>query len=229
MATSSDTAPAYILRYFEFTGLGEACRMLLTAAKANWVEENPEWPQEKQNQPFGRMPVLIEKATDGGADYVLSESPTIERYLGRVFGFLPADQKIASRQEQIRDQQIDIVVHFFIKHGLAGKDEAANLKFDELLSKMFEVHSRILRENGSNGHFIGDSLSFIDICTYAFFELFLKFLTKFQADITEVVVSRLTPEIAKLLTTVESDPHFEEYLSTRAKLGPLFADKVTCK
>ncbi|KAJ2796234.1 hypothetical protein H4R20_005597, partial [Coemansia guatemalensis] len=99
--------PSYTLRYFNFIGLAETSRLLLTAGKANWTEVHPEWPEEKENQPFGRLPVLVEKRADG-SELVLSESPTIERYLARTFGFLPTDPGQSAIQEQIRDQQSDV-------------------------------------------------------------------------------------------------------------------------
>ncbi|KAJ2331957.1 hypothetical protein GGH91_006287, partial [Coemansia sp. RSA 2671] len=98
MSTSSFT-----LRYFNTAGLAETIRLLLTAANVDWTEEHPEWPAEKSNQPFGRLPVLIQKSDDGEADFVISESVTIERYLARTYGFLPADPRKAALQEQIRD------------------------------------------------------------------------------------------------------------------------------
>ncbi|KAJ2626662.1 hypothetical protein H4R22_004730, partial [Coemansia sp. RSA 1290] len=54
-------SPRYTLRYFDRIGVAEGSRILLTAAGVEWKEEHPEWPQEKPNQPFGRMPVLVEK------------------------------------------------------------------------------------------------------------------------------------------------------------------------
>ncbi|KAJ2395587.1 hypothetical protein GGI05_001515, partial [Coemansia sp. RSA 2603] len=165
---------SFILRYFDFIGLGEASRILLTVAQVNWTEENPEWPKEKENQPFGRLPVLIEKSANGDADFVLTESPAIERYIGRLSGLLPADPKQAARQEQLREQQIDITTCFF---GQLVKDEEmkerATKKFNDLLFRMFKMHSEILRANGNNGHYFGNELTFIDITSYAFVKLFI--------------------------------------------------------
>ncbi|KAJ2820530.1 hypothetical protein GGI24_004459, partial [Coemansia furcata] len=99
--TADNTTPSFIFRYFNTIGFGETSRLLLTAAKVDWTEEHPEWPQEKPNQPFGRLPVLIERCTDGSPDLVLSESATIERYLARTYGFLPMDPRQAALQEQL--------------------------------------------------------------------------------------------------------------------------------
>ncbi|KAI8321837.1 hypothetical protein GQ54DRAFT_304504 [Martensiomyces pterosporus] len=115
------TAPSYVIRYFDTLGLAETSRYLLTAAKVNWTEENPEWPQEKPNQPFGRLPVLVETSPEGGEPFILSESLTIERYLARKYGFLPVDDlKASARQEQIRDQETDVGVAFFTQSNAVG-------------------------------------------------------------------------------------------------------------
>ncbi|KAJ1956631.1 hypothetical protein GGI12_005259, partial [Dipsacomyces acuminosporus] len=87
-------APSYTLRYFNTAGISETIRLLLTAANASWTEEHPEWPQAKDQQPFGRLPVLVETSAEGKVDMVLSESKVIERYLARTYGFLPTDLKL---------------------------------------------------------------------------------------------------------------------------------------
>ncbi|KAJ1724996.1 hypothetical protein LPJ53_000785 [Coemansia erecta] len=215
---------SFVLRYFDFIGLGEASRILLTVAQADWVEENPGWPQEKENQPFGRLPVLIERSANGEADFVLTESPAIERYIGRLSGLLPADPKQAARQEQLREQQIDITTCFFVQ---LVKDEemkkAATGKFDDLLCRMFKMHSEILRANGNNGHYFGSELSFIDVTSYAFVKLFMMYMSKYQDDVAAIFKSKVTPEFAKLVSAVESDPLMKGYVAKREMLGPLIA------
>ncbi|KAJ2784342.1 hypothetical protein GGI15_002289 [Coemansia interrupta] len=215
---------SFTLRYFDFIGLGEASRILLTVAQADWTEENPEWPQEKENQPFGRLPVLVERSANGETDFVLTESPAIERYIGRLSGLLPADPKQAARQEQLREQQIDITTCFFVQ---LVKDvdmkKAATGKFDDLLCRMFKMHSEALRANGNNGHYFGSELSFIDVTSYAFIKLFVMYMQKYQDDIAAVFKSKITPEFAKLVSVVESDPLMKAYVAKRKMLGPLIA------
>ncbi|KAJ2687083.1 hypothetical protein H4R19_006660, partial [Coemansia spiralis] len=55
-------SPSFVLRYFDLAGRAEASRLLLTAANVEWTDEHPEWPAEKANQPFGVLPVLVEKS-----------------------------------------------------------------------------------------------------------------------------------------------------------------------
>ncbi|KAJ2048007.1 hypothetical protein H4S04_004088 [Coemansia sp. S16] len=205
MSTSSFT-----LRYFNAAGLSETIRLLLTASKVEWTEEHPEWPQEKPNQPFGRLPVLIQKSADSETDLVLSESVTIERYLARTYGFLPADPRKAALQEQIRDRFTDVILAFFIQRSASDeKKEELVTKFEELLSKQVEVSSQVLRDNGSNGHFFGDKLTYVDIAAYAFFKYLIVSSKDLSETVSGLVKSSLTPELHKLIAVVEADPLLE--------------------
>ncbi|KAJ2480753.1 hypothetical protein IWW47_005928 [Coemansia sp. RSA 2052] len=213
MSTSSFT-----LRYFNVAGLAETIRLLLTAANVEWTEEHPEWPQEKPNQPFGRLPVLIQK-NDGEEDLVLSESVTIERYLARTYGFLPTDPRKAALQEQIRDRLTDIIIAFFLQlSASAEKKEELAAKFENLLSKQIEVTSQALRDNGNNGHFFGSDLTYVDIATYAFFNYLIVSGKEQQASVSELVKSSLTPELHKLISVVEASPQLAAQVAKRGKL-----------
>ncbi|KAJ1880700.1 hypothetical protein H4R99_004286 [Coemansia sp. RSA 1722] len=207
--------PSYVLRYFWFAGIAEASRLLLTAANVEWTEENPEWPQEKAAQPFGRMPVLIEKgANKDGSDFVLSESKTIERYLARKYGFIPNDLMQAARQEEIRDQIADVVWEFFTPRLFEGESrERAVKKFKELFHRMLEVHSRILRENGNNGHFIGHKLSYVDIAGYSFIRTATLGANIIEPELSKYVVDNLTPEFKQLAKAIEAEPLLSAHVS----------------
>ncbi|KAJ2799006.1 hypothetical protein H4R20_004606 [Coemansia guatemalensis] len=200
--------PSYILRYFDVIGYAEVTRLMLDAANVEWTEEHPEWPQEKSNQPFGRLPVLVEKSTDGSPDFVICESGNIERYIARTYGFLPADLKKAAFQEQIRDQMIDVATAFFSHVRAIGEEDkkAAQKSCDEILDKYIAVQTKNIQDNGNNGHLFGDSLSYADIVLYVFFKNMMIGFVKFKADIVEYMKSKITPEIIKLISTVETDP-----------------------
>ncbi|KAJ2898030.1 hypothetical protein IWW38_001532 [Coemansia aciculifera] len=209
----------FTLRYFNIPGLAETSRLLLTAAKVEWADEHPEWPQEKPNQPFGRLPVLIQKSADGKADLVLSESVTIERYIARTYGFLPADPLKAALQEQVRDRFTDTLIAFFISLSAhEEKKEELVTKFETLLSKQIEVTSQALRDNGNNGHFFGSDLTYVDIATYAFFKFMAVSGRERQESVFELVKSSLTPELHKLISVVEANPLLEAQVAKHDKL-----------
>ncbi|KAJ1891365.1 hypothetical protein GGI09_005541 [Coemansia sp. S100] len=220
--TTDNTTPSYFLRYFDLIGLAETSRLLLTAAKVEWTEEHPEWPQEKPNQPFGHLPVLVEKnGAEDGSDFILSESGSIERYLARTFKFVPTDLKEIARQEQLRDQQLDIILAFFIQ--LRMVDEAKKERrgeFDVMLDKIAEIHTTILRKNGDCGHLFGKELSYADMSAYAFYKIFVMYAVEFDADIRSFVKDKITPEILNLIRTVESDPLLEEHVAKKGSFVP---------
>ncbi|KAJ2609183.1 hypothetical protein H4S08_004154 [Coemansia sp. RSA 1365] len=206
--TSATNTPSYTLRYFEAIGLGEPIRLLLTAANVEWTEEHPEWPQEKANQPFGRLPVLIEKSTDGSPDFVICESGNICRYLARTYGLLPADLKKAALQEQLRDQMMDVVVAFSTyARSISEEDKKARKdSFEELFEMFIALLTKHIQANGNTGHLFGDSLSYADISIYTFFKNMVIGFVRFLAEIADYTKPKLTPEILKFISTVESDP-----------------------
>ncbi|KAJ1826487.1 transferase activity protein, partial [Coemansia sp. RSA 2708] len=178
----------YVLRYFDRIGVAEGSKLLLTAADVEWKEEHPVWPQEKHNQPFGRMPVLVESHSDGSPDFVICESGNIERFLARTYGFIPNDIHQAAIQEQLRDQASDMFAAFISQ--LVAKSEQDRkenfAKFEGLLTKLVEVQTKQLRENGTNGYLFGNRLTYADIITYAFYKIILVGMVKRQANIVDV-------------------------------------------
>ncbi|KAJ2666455.1 hypothetical protein IW148_000943 [Coemansia sp. RSA 1199] len=216
----SPSNASYTLRYFDAIGLAESSRILLTVAGVEWTEEHPEWPQEKPNQPHGRMPVLVEKSTDGSPDFVICESTNIERYLARTYGFLPADLKQAALQEQIRDLMSDVgnLITGYV-HCKNEEDKAEfQTKFEGLLETLIKVQTKLLKDNGNTGRMFGDKLSYADIIAYGFYMNLLVSLIKFKADIVDDVKPKLTPEIVKLISTVETDPLVEKHKSRGGSL-----------
>ncbi|KAJ2082644.1 hypothetical protein H4R24_001393 [Coemansia sp. RSA 988] len=205
---------SYVLRYFDLIGRTEACRLLLTAGEVDWIEEHPEWPQDKEKQPFGRLPVLIEKSTNGD-ELILSESSTIERYLGRIFGLLPADPKASAIQEQMCDRQADIINACVLSaHFTEEKEkEMCIARFDELFTRIVKSHIEILSANSCKTHLFGDKLSFADISLYAFYKTMGMYMECYQKDALEITRAKITPEIVQLLASIEAEPLLASHLS----------------
>lgn len=221
---SASNNNTYTLRYFPLIGLAEISRLLLTASKVQWEEEHPEWPQEKEAQPFGRLPVLIEKHADGSPDFVISESPTIERYLAHTYGFLPADWKQAARQEQYRDQMYDAFAAYVAQiHAKPEKKQELRDHYVGLLERMVRVHSKAICENGNNGHYFGDKLTYIDLVAYGFIKMFsIGHLDKYEEGTRALFKSKISPEFIKLVEVVEADPLLAEYVSKGDKMAAAF-------
>ncbi|KAJ2784344.1 hypothetical protein GGI15_002291 [Coemansia interrupta] len=210
---SPSASSSYVLRYFNIPGIAETSRMLLTAALVDWKEENPEWPLAKSDQPFGRVPVLIEEDSSDGSKHVLCESPAIERYLARKYGFMPTELKLASRQEEIREQQIDTIQAFFNVNRFEGSKEFALGRFYIILDRLLNVHSAILRENGNNGHYFGDRLTYVDIGAYGIIRAIVIHGKGLENERSRHLIEKITPEFKKLVETVESDPLLQAHFA----------------
>lgn len=91
------------LYYFDLYGRGEAIRLLLNHAKAEWTEDRitfEEWPEIKTNNKnikFGSLPVLENE----GKFY--AQTGAIMRYLGGLHGYYPEDVEQRFRVDEITD------------------------------------------------------------------------------------------------------------------------------
>ncbi|KAJ2519989.1 hypothetical protein GGI11_002419 [Coemansia sp. RSA 2049] len=204
---STSTQPSYVFRYFKVPGLGETSRLLLLASGCKWTEENPEWPQEKPNQPFGRLPVLVEKSADGSPDFVLSESGTIERYLARRHGFLPSDPKKAALQEQLRDQFADVLGSYLPIANFNFED--GKKKFEELLAKLKEVLPSALKNNRSSVDPEGGKITYIDLYIYGMLKSIISISNAKTPEYSILFKNLCTPEVTKVIANVHAHPSLQ--------------------
>ncbi|KAJ1909854.1 hypothetical protein H4219_006329 [Mycoemilia scoparia] len=161
----------YKFLYFALPALGELSRNILKYSKAQWTEINPKWPEEKPNQPFGRLPVLHETKPNG-EKFTLAESQVIERYLAHKYGLYPKDAspETVALIEMYRDQFSDVLTPHvdFTIYKIPEKQATFNQRIEYLVQK----HEEILKNNGSNGHYVGDIITYADIAAYTFLKLF---------------------------------------------------------
>ncbi|OMJ13370.1 Glutathione S-transferase 4 [Smittium culicis] len=183
------------LLYFPVPGRALTSQLLLSLAGADWKNSVPEWPKEKENMPYGRLPVLIETEQDG-SKFVLSESRAIEEYIAARFGLLPAGIKNLAVSSQYVNQIFDIIEAFA---NIAGFKYETSLVFgaeidgltktpeeckdrDQFyiaqhivnlskiltdLSKYFlQKHDQILAKSQS-GYYFGDSITYADLTLYS--------------------------------------------------------------
>ncbi|ORX71561.1 hypothetical protein DL89DRAFT_321854 [Linderina pennispora] len=218
---ASIVSTSYNLRYFNFPGLAETIRLLLCSIGAQWTEEHPEWPEKKGEQPFGHLPVLVEKDSGGQVLFTLSESLVIERYLLRKHSLVPSDPELAARQEQLRDQLYDAMVA--MSYAMHAGGESAHIvvrRCTEILENLGQVHGKALRDNGSNGHLFGDKTTYPDLALYAFIRHIRAESAKEEsAEIAAHFDSEAAPEFKKLVAVVEADPALQSYFEIQEKIG----------
>ncbi|KAJ2031657.1 hypothetical protein GGI01_003595 [Coemansia sp. RSA 376] len=208
--------PSYIYRYFNSIGFGEVTRLLLTAAKVEWTEEFSEFGQGPLGHPDDYLPVLIQKNSDGRPDVVFNEVISMERYLARTYGLLPANPEQVELQEQLREKQAHVMVAFAIGMSAPGIiRELLLIDFEKELEKLISTYTELLRRNGNTGYSYGSTLSYADMVIYSFLKLVPIHFAMFSKALPKLVKGKMTPELAKLAATVEADPLLAAYLSQR--------------
>ncbi|KAJ2609184.1 hypothetical protein H4S08_004155 [Coemansia sp. RSA 1365] len=103
---------------------------------------------------------------------------------------------------------------------ISEEDKKVRLEaFGELLDRFIAVYSKHIQDNGNTGHLFGNSLSFADIVTYVLFKNVVLGLVKFKTDIADYTKPKLTPEIIKLISTVETDPKLIKFVLKSGNLS----------
>ncbi|KAJ1679569.1 hypothetical protein EV182_001782 [Spiromyces aspiralis] len=165
---------SYEFYYFELEGLGEAIRNILRYAKADWKDVHPEWPQFKPQTPFGVLPVLVETKPNG-EKFTIGESQAIERYLASKYDLLPKDASLEALAiyEQYRSSLSNYILEF--GQYVFRKDESKKQAVEDKVTILVEKHEEALAANGSNGHYYGDKITYLDIVAYTNFMILKKY------------------------------------------------------
>ncbi|KAF9184013.1 hypothetical protein BGZ51_003629 [Haplosporangium sp. Z 767] len=158
----------YTMLYFPFHGVVPALRAILAMSGEKYTFTHPEdWAVEKQQTPFGHMPVLYE-TTATGETLELAELSVIEFYLATKFGFMGSntweDQLIRSYTNSTQSLFDNFVVSV-IRAPKELQKQMKELFVEKQIPAWAEYHERALKANGANGHYIGDQLTFADIKT----------------------------------------------------------------
>ncbi|KAI1315510.1 hypothetical protein EDD11_000691 [Mortierella claussenii] len=206
----ADERPAsYKIAYFGILGLGAVPRDILAFGCANW--ENvvvTEWPLEAQTL-FGVLPMLHITTADG-IEVKLAESIIIEHYLAKRFGLLG--------DNEWEEQQIKMFhsSSLYLRERLSSRvtwnfkdkmEQAFQTFITATLPQWIEAHSKHLKDNGSNGHYVGNKLSLADIQTANIIDHFacLKQGDEIVAKIKE------SDEIWRVKERVDTDPRLREW------------------
>ena len=130
--------PQYTLHYFGVYGRGEAIRMLLAHANADWADNKfgfDTWGALKPTMPNQQVPCL---ELANGKKY--GQSNSILRFVGMKHGYYPTDPVQAAEADTLCDTYLD----FFQKipsiyfAGDAAKDGLMNDLFNNILPKFLD-------------------------------------------------------------------------------------------
>jgi len=146
------------LTYFDFAGSrGEECRLALHLAGAAFEDERlklADWPQRKQETPFGSMPVLH---IEGKGD--LSECNAILVYIGRNHDLHPSDLWQAARHEELLSASEALRAKVMPVLSVKGDDERKKAR-EDLASGLLQTWGRNIEERLGDGPFVaGEKIS----------------------------------------------------------------------
>ncbi|KAF9285628.1 Glutathione S-transferase S1 [Mortierella antarctica] len=165
----SDPNASFTLIYWDVASVGASARDMLSLGKAHWKDRHPltdeEWEGGKLSTPFGVMPVLEVHSSDGKTIPV-TESIAIDLFLAKRFHLLGDNEweeatikGFYSNIHYLRERSLMTVTW---THPSRRKVALENF-ISKTLPQFITDHEYHLRENGSNGHYVGDKISLADI------------------------------------------------------------------
>ncbi|GMT22533.1 hypothetical protein PFISCL1PPCAC_13830, partial [Pristionchus fissidentatus] len=207
---SKSEMPSYKLNYFDARGYAEVSRQLFVLSDTPYEDNRiprDQWPELKKTMPFGNIPVL---EVDGKQ---LPQSLAIARYLAKQFGFYGKTAFESAWVDAIADQFKDCLTEIrpflFVAKSDGNEAEKERMKKEVALpaiEKHFGLLEKAAKNNGANGHFVGESLTFVDLLVSDFVGTFEAFLPGFSAPYPAVTSIR-----AKTIAT----PKIKEWIAKR--------------
>ncbi|KAF9286490.1 Glutathione S-transferase S1 [Mortierella alpina] len=200
---------SYKLEYFKVSSMGAVARDILAYGDADWEDLMvTNWPGEI-NPPFGVLPVLHIK-TASGQEVKLAETLVIEQYLAKKFGLLGDNEweeqqiKMFHSSALYLRERFSTLVTWNFKEVM---DKGLDLFLSQQLPRWIETHTKHLKDNGSNGHYVGDKISLADLLTandIDHFEILLG-----GPKIVEMI--KKSPEIWKVKEKVDAEPRLQAW------------------
>ncbi|XP_073444337.1 glutathione S-transferase P 1-like [Dendrobates tinctorius] len=152
----------YTLTYFPVRGRAESIRLLLADQGASWTEnaiQMADWfsgkSDIKKKAVFGQLPQFQH------GDFVLYQSNSILRYLGRVYGISGSSNQESALIDMVNDGVEDLR----LKYGrlIFYEYETCKEKYIADLPNHLSAFERILSNNSNGTKFVvGDKISYAD-------------------------------------------------------------------
>lgn len=205
--------PKLVLTYFDFDGgRGEAARLVMHLGGIAFEDRRvagKDWPALRDSTPFQAMPVL---EVDGK---VVTQSNTINRYVGKLAGLYPRDDWQAALTDEVMDAVEDI--SFRISSTFALEEEAKKKAREALAAGpiprfLQQIDARL--KAGGGEWFVEKRLTVADIKCY----LWVRWLKSGALDhIPADIVDKHAPLLAKHLERVNNHPKIAAYYAARRK------------
>ena len=205
--------PRLVLTYFDLDGSrGEPARLAMHIAGIAFEDRRipwKDWPALRDSMPFKAMPVL---EVD---DQVITESNTINRYVGKLAGLYPKDDWQAALVDEVMDAIEDIQVEIEETIALAPKAKRKareELSEDLLLRFLQQIDARLKRGGGE--WFVENRLTIADLKCFVWIRSLKSGKAEyFPADI----VDRNAPLLARHHERVDTHPKIAAYYAARGK------------
>ncbi|KAG0224644.1 hypothetical protein BGW42_004968 [Actinomortierella wolfii] len=201
----------YQLHYFKSHGLSIGIRALLIVGGADWSNkfQGPEdWPQVKPTTPYGTLPLLIE-TTESGETITIPEVIAIEQYLANKFGMAGSTEMEKVRIDTAVSFQRGINAFWQLRVLYANPEELPKYMeeyFTNQVPKWVAANEKLLIQNGSNGHVVGNKITYGDVCISAMMDYMLSI-----EGIEAVLNEKTAPNMFACKRKVDSHPRYLAY------------------
>jgi len=199
------------LTYFDFDGgRGEPARLALHIGGIPFEDQRiagKDWPAFRDQAPFHALPTL---EVDG---QVVSQSNSINRYVGRLSGLYPKDNWQALRCDEVMDAAEDISVE--IGRTISLPEDAKKRARQELaagpLTRYLQQFQARLKAAGGE-YFADQRLTVADLKIF----MLLRWLRSGVLDyIPKDLVDQVAPQLEKHFERVANHPKIVEYYQRR--------------
>ncbi|MFZ2508145.1 MAG: glutathione S-transferase [Steroidobacteraceae bacterium] len=205
--------PKLVLSYFDFDGgRGEAARLTMHLAGIAFEDRRipgKDWPALRDKTPFQAMPVL---EVDGK---VITQSNSINRYLGKLAGLYPKDDWQAALVDEVMDAVEDISTK--IANTIFFEDEAKKKAREELVTGpiprfLQQLDARL--KAGGGEWFVEKRLTVADLKCF----LWVRWLKSGALDhIPADIVDKHARLLAAHFERVKNHPKIAAYYAARKK------------
>ncbi len=205
--------PKLVLTYFDFDGSrGEAARLAMHIGGIPFEDRRvlrADWEAVRETLPFRAVPTLEVDGT------VITQSNTINRYVGKLAGLYPKDDWQATLADEVMDAVEDVTTRIgatlFIEDA-AKKGAREALVAGPLPRFLEQLEARL--ERGGGEWFVENRLTVADLKCY----LWVRWLKAGVLDhIPADLVDRHAPLLAKHMERVHNCPKIAAYYAARRK------------
>ena len=202
------------LHYFDLYARGELIRQILYYHGADFIDHRvawDEWPQLRDPNiaEFDQLPVL---EIDG---LKLIESKSIARYLCQKFGYYPSDIVDIYWVESLCDLKEDMFSAAAKAYSSKVPEHIHKLYTEEFPWWLQKIEARLVRNNGGDGWFVGNTVTRAD---FEIFELLWDGLVREGLREKYGHLLEATPKLEAFVRRfADSSPRLRAYLDSRPK------------